>query len=74
MILEKRWNGPRIIFRFMQCPLCKQQVNKCVNVIKIVFSLYNFLDIFFHLPLFEWIHLEIKEICLSMAADFTEAN
>ncbi|VDM40401.1 unnamed protein product [Toxocara canis] len=26
LILEKRWNGPRIIFRFMQCPLCKQQI------------------------------------------------
>uniref|UniRef100_A0A915ATT0 RCR-type E3 ubiquitin transferase n=8 Tax=Parascaris univalens TaxID=6257 RepID=A0A915ATT0_PARUN len=26
IILEKRWNGPRIIFRFMQCPLCKQQI------------------------------------------------
>ncbi|ULT86357.1 hypothetical protein L3Y34_006204 [Caenorhabditis briggsae] len=21
-ILERRWNGPRIVFRFMQCPLC----------------------------------------------------
>ncbi|VBB27565.1 unnamed protein product [Acanthocheilonema viteae] len=25
-VLEKRWDGPRIIFRFMQCPLCKKQV------------------------------------------------
>ncbi|VDO35838.1 unnamed protein product [Onchocerca flexuosa] len=24
-VLEKRWNGPRIVFRFMQCPLCKKQ-------------------------------------------------
>ncbi|CAI2353362.1 unnamed protein product [Caenorhabditis sp. 36 PRJEB53466] len=22
MILERRWNGPRIVFRFMHCPLC----------------------------------------------------
>lgn len=25
-VLEKRWNGPRITFRFMHCPLCKKQV------------------------------------------------
>ncbi|KAI6207356.1 RCR-type E3 ubiquitin transferase [Aphelenchoides besseyi] len=25
-VLEKRWNGPRIVFRFMQCPLCKQTI------------------------------------------------
>ncbi|KAI6241073.1 RCR-type E3 ubiquitin transferase [Aphelenchoides fujianensis] len=25
-VLEKRWNGPRIVFRFMQCPLCKQMI------------------------------------------------
>ncbi|EFO87594.1 CRE-RPM-1 protein [Caenorhabditis remanei] len=24
LILEKRWNGPRIVFRFMHCPLCIQ--------------------------------------------------
>ncbi|CAL2043031.1 unnamed protein product [Caenorhabditis brenneri] len=24
MILERRWNGPRIVFRFMHCPLCIQ--------------------------------------------------
>uniref|UniRef100_A0A1I7W188 RCR-type E3 ubiquitin transferase n=1 Tax=Loa loa TaxID=7209 RepID=A0A1I7W188_LOALO len=26
-VLEKRWNGPRIVFRFMQCPLCKEQID-----------------------------------------------
>uniref|UniRef100_A0A915DDX7 RCR-type E3 ubiquitin transferase n=1 Tax=Ditylenchus dipsaci TaxID=166011 RepID=A0A915DDX7_9BILA len=26
-ILERRWNGPRIVFRFMQCPLCKEQID-----------------------------------------------
>uniref|UniRef100_A0A915PSJ6 RCR-type E3 ubiquitin transferase n=1 Tax=Setaria digitata TaxID=48799 RepID=A0A915PSJ6_9BILA len=26
-VLEKRWNGPRIVFRFMQCPLCKKQID-----------------------------------------------
>ncbi|MCP9259804.1 MYCB2 [Dirofilaria immitis] len=25
-VLEKRWNGPRIVFRFMQCPLCKNKL------------------------------------------------
>lgn len=25
-VLEKRWHGPRIVFRFMECPLCKEQV------------------------------------------------
>uniref|UniRef100_A0A8R1DYZ2 RCR-type E3 ubiquitin transferase n=1 Tax=Caenorhabditis japonica TaxID=281687 RepID=A0A8R1DYZ2_CAEJA len=27
MILEKRWNGPRIVFRFMHCPLCIQFID-----------------------------------------------
>ncbi|CAD5232657.1 unnamed protein product [Bursaphelenchus xylophilus] len=26
-ILEKRWHGPRILFRFMQCPLCKSNID-----------------------------------------------
>ncbi|KAI6189442.1 RCR-type E3 ubiquitin transferase [Aphelenchoides bicaudatus] len=26
-VLEKRWNGPRIVFRFMQCPLCKKTID-----------------------------------------------
>ncbi|GMT09517.1 hypothetical protein PFISCL1PPCAC_813, partial [Pristionchus fissidentatus] len=25
-ILERRWNGPRILFRFMNCPLCNCQI------------------------------------------------
>ncbi|KAL3078261.1 hypothetical protein niasHS_012148 [Heterodera schachtii] len=25
--LEKRWPGPRISFRFMQCPLCKENID-----------------------------------------------
>ncbi|MFH4976506.1 hypothetical protein AB6A40_003215 [Gnathostoma spinigerum] len=24
--LEKKWIGPRILFRFMQCPLCRKQI------------------------------------------------
>ncbi|KAK0411800.1 hypothetical protein QR680_005853 [Steinernema hermaphroditum] len=26
-VLEKRWVGPRIVFQFMQCPLCRQQID-----------------------------------------------
>uniref|UniRef100_A0A7E4WAZ4 RCR-type E3 ubiquitin transferase n=1 Tax=Panagrellus redivivus TaxID=6233 RepID=A0A7E4WAZ4_PANRE len=26
LILEKRWPGPRILFRFMHCPLCKAAI------------------------------------------------
>ncbi|KAI1714941.1 ring finger domain-containing protein [Ditylenchus destructor] len=26
-VLEKRWHGPRIVFRFMECPLCKEQID-----------------------------------------------
>ncbi|CAD5224052.1 unnamed protein product [Bursaphelenchus okinawaensis] len=26
-VLEKRWHGPRILFRFMQCPLCKSNID-----------------------------------------------
>ncbi|CAJ0567117.1 unnamed protein product, partial [Mesorhabditis spiculigera] len=25
-VLEKRWNGPRILFRFMNCPLCNGEM------------------------------------------------
>ncbi|CAB3398193.1 unnamed protein product [Caenorhabditis bovis] len=27
MILDRRWNGPRIVFRFMHCPLCIQKIS-----------------------------------------------
>ncbi|VDK87337.1 unnamed protein product, partial [Litomosoides sigmodontis] len=42
-VLEKRWNGPRIVFRFMQCPLCRKQIDhsSLTDLIRPLQLLYN---------------------------------
>ncbi|TKR87165.1 hypothetical protein L596_011613 [Steinernema carpocapsae] len=42
-VLEKRWVGPRIVFQFMQCPLCRQQIDhpSLMDLLEPLIALYR---------------------------------